>query len=567
MKQNKKKALTSHFVVAIFVCIFLVFGCQEADDLSDASVQTADTTSPAIVTTSPENGATNVALNISSISATFSEKLDDSELSTSTIILQNGDQAIAGFSYCSNNSINLSPLSNLTGDKTYRVSISTDIKDTAGNSLAAGYSWAFSTGTEVDMTSPTILSVSPDDSYSDVFIDSIVELTFSEEIDPSTITTGSFTLNDGTDDVSGIVSVSGNSISFAPSMLLSNNTNYAVTITTFIKDTAGNPLEHDLSWSFTTGEAIKGPEVVSTYPVSQATYVPFDINITATFSEEIDPSTDATAFILYADGSPVPGTVSFTGQTATFTPANDLSDDTYYLARLTTDIKDLSGDTLKQEYGWQFVTSMVRPTANASADFIWYTDHTISLDGSGSFDPYSNPLTFNWSITSRPIGSTALLSDTTIVNPSLTPDRDGDYELSLVVATDRMDSTIDEVIMTVTTLPTTVTPDPTTGLIWQDDSYDVNHNWSDAITHCSDLELGGFSDWRLPTRNELDNLYDQRDILNQYFTVEWYTSHYWSSTPSQFTTTYAWCFQFYSGDVCSSPKSTLKNVRCVLGGQ
>ncbi|MBT4290625.1 MAG: Ig-like domain-containing protein, partial [Deltaproteobacteria bacterium] len=150
MKQNKKKALTSHFVVAIFVCIFLVFGCQEADDLSDASVQTADTTSPAIVTTSPENGATNVALNISSISATFSEKLDDSELSTSTIILQNGDQAIAGFSYCSNNSINLSPLSNLTGDKTYRVSISTDIKDTAGNSLAAGYSWAFSTGTEVD---------------------------------------------------------------------------------------------------------------------------------------------------------------------------------------------------------------------------------------------------------------------------------------------------------------------------------------------------------------------------------------------------------------------------------
>jgi hypothetical protein len=50
--------------------------------------------------------------------------------------------------------------------------------------------------------------------------------------------------------------------------------------------------------------------------------------------------------------------------------------------------------------------------------------------------------------------------------------------------------------------------DPDTGLTWtkQDNGSDVN--WNQAITYCTNLRLGGYIDWRLPTIDELQGIYD-----------------------------------------------------------
>lgn len=55
-------------------------------------------------------------------------------------------------------------------------------------------------------------------------------------------------------------------------------------------------------------------------------------------------------------------------------------------------------------------------------------------------------------------------------------------------------------------LPTTWWPDPATGQMWTgQSSYRLRGpmSWNDASSYCSSLTLGGFSDWRLPTLEEM----------------------------------------------------------------
>lgn len=74
------------------------------------------------------------------------------------------------------------------------------------------------------------------------------------------------------------------------------------------------------------------------------------------------------------------------------------------------------------------------PVAKAGADQTVHVGIQAALDGSGSSDPDGDtPLSFAWSISARPQGSTAVLSDTTTSNPSFTPDVMGDYTIQLVV--------------------------------------------------------------------------------------------------------------------------------------
>ncbi|MEO6681651.1 MAG: Ig-like domain-containing protein, partial [Ginsengibacter sp.] len=73
------------------------------------------------------------------------------------------------------------------------------------------------------------------------------------------------------------------------------------------------------------------PIVVSTTPVSGATNVLLTTKVTATFNEEMNPLTiNTTTFIIKQGTIQVAGTVTYTGMTATFTPANLLAANTVY---------------------------------------------------------------------------------------------------------------------------------------------------------------------------------------------------------------------------------------------
>jgi RHS repeat-associated protein len=92
-------------------------------------------------------------------------------------------------------------------------------------------------------------------------------------------------------------------------------------------------------------------------------------------------------------------------------------------------------------------TANSAPVADAGPDQTVYVGDTVNLDGSGSSDVDGDLLTFQWSFTSTPSGSTAAFSDSAAVNPSFAVDRPGTYEVRLTVNDGKVDSTADIVIV------------------------------------------------------------------------------------------------------------------------
>ncbi len=94
------------------------------------------------------------------------------------------------------------------------------------------------------------------------------------------------------------------------------------------------------------------------------------------------------------------------------------------------------------------------PVANAGPDQSAFVTDTVTLDGSASSDVDGDSLTYHWSITSRPAGSSAVLSDPNAVNPTFDVDKFGTYVAQLIVNDGQLDSLADTVtIITENTLP------------------------------------------------------------------------------------------------------------------
>jgi hypothetical protein len=82
-------------------------------------------------------------------------------------------------------------------------------------------------------------------------------------------------------------------------------------------------------------------------------------------------------------------------------------------------------------------------------------------------------------------------------------------------------------------------------------------NGTYAAQYCNDLEFGGYDDWFLASRDELDQLFRQRDVVGD---IE--TNTYWSS--SEVDDTYVWTQKFGSGgqdDDMYWKNNSLLNVR------
>src|SRR5205814_1537263 len=101
-----------------------------------------------------------------------------------------------------------------------------------------------------DTTAPTVSATVPANAATGVSISGNVAATFSEAMNPSTITPGTFTLKRGTTAVAGTVSYAGVTATFTPASALAPLTTFTATVTTGARDLAGNALATDFGWSF-----------------------------------------------------------------------------------------------------------------------------------------------------------------------------------------------------------------------------------------------------------------------------------------------------------------------------
>jgi hypothetical protein len=191
---------------------------------------------------------------------------------------------------------------------------------------------------------------------------SAITVTFSEPMVAESINTATFRLTDGVSAIPGSVTVDAAKriAIFTPAGDLAPGTRYTATVVTGLEDLAGNALTTDFAWCFVTaGSAdVVPPFTTATGPADAATDFALNQRLSATFSEDMSgASLAAGGFTLTGpDTSAVPGTVTYRGRTAVFTPARSLAANTSYRATLTAAIADLAGNVAGEDVSWTFST-------------------------------------------------------------------------------------------------------------------------------------------------------------------------------------------------------------------
>ncbi len=114
-----------------------------------------------------------------------------------------------------------------------------------------------------------------------------------------------------------------------------------------------------------------------------------------------------------------------------------------------------------------------------------------------------------------------------------------------------------------------IVTDSITNLQWQDDvaAEFVAKSWTRAKTYCTELTLGGYSDWRLPSIDELMYIADRSRrypaIDPTFQNVS--SANYWSSTSVVGYENDAWYASFsYGGDYWYT-MTEVNHIRCVRG--
>lgn len=190
-----------------------------------------DTIPPLAVISSPANG-----IKVNTENITITGIIDDN---TATVTVNGINAAV------SNNAFTAPNVPLTEGQNTITVTAT----DPAGNTSSAAII------IYCDTTGPTVLSTSPA-AEETVAIDTVITVTFSETIDPAKITTGIFTLYSPLGNISGTITVTGNTATFTPLYTLDSDTAYTATIkggSGGVKDIMGWPMSSDNIWNFKTG--------------------------------------------------------------------------------------------------------------------------------------------------------------------------------------------------------------------------------------------------------------------------------------------------------------------------
>jgi hypothetical protein len=162
-----------------------------------------------------------------------------------------------------------------------------------------------------------------------------------------------------------------------PSADLASNTTYKVVVvggSSGVKDSNGNALAANKSWTFTTAGATPSLTVLSSVPAPGSTDISTSTDVTATFSKDGNNPTDmfadsinANTFWLTFQVDPdnhllAQVTYDPATKTATLHPDGGLQSGTSYTATIkggSNGVKDTQGESLAQDSSWTFTTAPV----------------------------------------------------------------------------------------------------------------------------------------------------------------------------------------------------------------
>jgi Ice-binding-like/Bacterial Ig-like domain len=376
----KQEPLRLWFIAMILIAFMSTWAI-----VSSSQIEAPSSSVPMVTATSPTDGATAVTLN-QPISVTLSQAMSAPSMAACLLLQQPDGTPINGTVSTFGRTSIFRPLANLAPNITYTGRVRREASDLAGVTLGHSYVWTFTTGSTSDSTAPTVTFTSPANLDVNVPTNQKIVAMFSKEMSAGTLNTATFTVTKpGGIAVTGAVNYASGSVTFRPIFGLRSNTHYIATITTGARDLARNPLAANYVWSFDTGldpSSIR-PTVTSTNPANNASLVPLDQQVSATFSKAMNYASITTGdFLLTWSGGQTVGTVTYAYDsinkvtTATFVPKANLLSNTLYTATITSEAEDLLGNAIvgnrpSTNYVWQFTTgaSLSPVPLGAAANF------------------------------------------------------------------------------------------------------------------------------------------------------------------------------------------------------
>jgi surface protein len=330
-----------------------------------------------ITTLSPAENQNNVSVT-TTVTVGFDKAISATTMNTGTFKLASGTSNITGSVQLSEDgkSAVFTPSNSLPYGSVITATITTEVKDLAGNSLSAQKQWSFTTANQSDTTPPTVLSVVPAENAVNVPIRPVITIRFSEAMKASTITSSALILLDGMTPVYGGISISSDRLTatFTSGLDLPYSCNARFVITTGVQDLAGNALASQKEWSFTTLADPFPPTILSVVPAANAVNVNIGSAIGVVFSKPMNPSTitditfSVTKYLPPSIPVHVPGivTVSGDGRVATFTPSASMPVGTGMTATVMMQVKDLAGNSMTADKSWVFTTAGIADTTPPS---------------------------------------------------------------------------------------------------------------------------------------------------------------------------------------------------------
>ena len=249
--------------------------------------------------------------------------------------------------------IRLVPASPLEPNQTYFIQVLAGLEDLQGQGVSGGLA-SFVTGSASDNTPPSVIAVTPPDSVTNIGINALVRVRFSEPINPLTVSSATMQVMSG-----GFVAV--------PASFSFNIGDTEVTLTSVqplpdasvltisingVQDRAGQSVT-PVTTTFTTrtGADTRGPTLTRASVFANQTGVPVNSVFVGEFDEPLDPQSVTTDSVVLRDNVtflPVAATVALNpdGRSVTLSPTSALAVSRGHslFFNFNTGLRDLSGN-------------------------------------------------------------------------------------------------------------------------------------------------------------------------------------------------------------------------------